>query len=70
MIRFLFLLFLILSCKTPSESSSFLGDLLKTDLSPEEKAEVLLNEMTFREKVEFIRGQAWKNHHAVCLRGM
>ena len=70
MIRFLFLLFLILSCKTPSESSSFLGDLLKTDLSPEEKAEVLLNEMTFREKVEFIRGQAWKNQGCIPRLGL
>lgn len=53
-------LFCLLSCVSQGDEKTFLRKVMETDLSVDEKAEMILAEMTYDEKVSFINGSAWK----------
>ena len=51
-------LFCLLSCVSQGDEKTFLRKVMETDLSVDEKAEMILAEMTYDEKVSFIRQKA------------
>lgn len=55
-----FLVFLVFACTSYSDQETFLQEVLSLDLSADEKARLITNEMTYDEKVSFIRGSEWK----------
>lgn len=53
-------LFSLLSCATQTDRDTFLQKVMAQNLSIDEKAQMIVNEMTFDEKAAFINGSEWK----------
>lgn len=61
---------LFLSCQSGVNDVSFLQKVLDQNLTADEKATLILEEMTTEEKMMFIRGEGWKNHGTVERLGL
>lgn len=53
-------LFCVFSCATQTDQETFLQKVMNSNLTVDEKAEMILAEMTYDEKVSFINGSDWK----------
>lgn len=60
----------LISCATGTKEETIFSQVLAQQISPEEKAELLLNEMTLQEKVTFLRGQDWKHQGYIPRLGL
>lgn len=57
-------------CSTKNNSTTIFQQILHSSASPEQKAQQLLEEMTYEEKVRFILGEGWKNQGTVKRLGV
>ena len=58
------------ACASISEKHSFLQEVLSLEATADEKAQMILDAMTYEEKIRVLSGEGWKDHGTVKRLGL
>ena len=58
------------ACASIAEKHSFLQEVLSLEATADEKAQMILDAMTYEEKIRFLSGEGWKDHGTVKRLGL